>query len=416
MNLTDKKGRTPFFLACKTNNQETAMYLIERVSGEPGNAINKADDRGSTPMREAASNGNVNVIQFLLSKITNPAAAVDAQDERFQQNSLHKAALNGRKAALEFLIEQGGNLLLRDKNNLTPFQLCTKFWTEKQEESVPMEETLCYLIEQKAPPISELDKLLFTAAAKGSVRIMESLIDVGVNTRLENSHGWTPAMFAQHHSQQRIVDLLSKQRKPSGKRPSGWADMGQRIAISDDRQKVRAVGPKFYGKTVVSNHPTPATDSRYYFEVKIGYDETVARDPRVDENLAIGLTTLPAVLNAACLTIDLKIEDREYSFKKSYAWSPIQNLRHAFGGGYLPGPRNTLREKDDVIGCGIDYVRKIVFFTNNGQRLEEKHDFTDISGGLYYPAVSIAGRYIAKANFGNRRFRWQGWKAWSMGY
>lgn len=365
-------------------------------------------------MREAASNGNTNIIQALLSKMNNAAAAINTPDNQYLQSPLHKAALGGRKAVLEVLIEQGGSLSWKDKNNLTPFQLCIKFWTESQEESVPMEETVCFLIEQRAPPASELKTLVFTAAAKGSVKIMEILIDVGVDLKVENTHGWTPVMFAQYHGQQRIVDLLSKQKRPSGKRPSSWADMGQRIAISNDRLQVRPVGPMFYGKTVVANHPIPATDLRYYFEVKIGYDESVTKNPKIDERLVIGLTTLPAVLNAACLTRDWIVEDKEYSFKRSYGWSPIQNVRHAFGEGYLPGPRNIKREKGDVIGCGVDFVRKIVFFTNNGRRFEEEYDFIDIKSAVYYPAVSIEGRYIAKANFGNRSFRWKGWKAWSM--
>lgn len=414
VNLTDEEGRTPLFLACRAHNEETAIFLIQRLHGQPDKEINKSNNNGSTPLREAASQGSVKILRHLLGEI-NSAAAINTSDYKFEQNSLHKAAAKARRAALELLIEQGGDMSLKDKNGLTPFQLCIRSWAEKRDESIPLEETLSFMIKQKAPPSSELASLISTAAAKGSVRVIESLIEVGINPRAEDAHGWTPSMIAQHHGQQRIIDLISKQKTSGGKRPSGWADMGQRIIISEDRLKVRPIGPQYYGKTVVSDHPTPATDARYYFELEIAMDKKATRNPKIDERLVIGVTTLPAILNAACLTRTWDAEEKEYPFKKSYGFSPIQNVLHEFCQGYPSGPRDVKGEIGDVVGCGIDYERKIIFFTNNGKRFEEKYDFTGVSG-RFYPAVSIEGRYIARANFGLKPFRWEGWKAWSMGF
>lgn len=389
------------------------MYLFEKLAGQPESEVNQPDKKGSTPLREAASGGNVRLIRLLLSQATS-SALINAGDTTYQQNALHKAAIKGRHAALEILIERGGDLSLEDKNGLTPFQLCIRFWINTHEESMPLEETLCLLVKQGAPPSSELSNLMFTAAAKGSIKVIESLLDFGIDLNSEDAHGWTPAMMAQHHGQRSIVDLLSKQRKPGGKRPSGWADLGQRIAISADRLAVRPIGPSFYAKTVISDHPIPTTDTKYYFEVEIAYDWTATRNLKIDERLAVGATTYPLVLNAAGLTIPLAIEKKEYPFKRSYAWDPIRNVLRDFRtGGFPSGPNDVQREEGDVIGCGIDYAKKILFFTNNHKRLAEKYDFSNVSGRLY-PAVSIEGRYIAKANFGSRPFRWEGWKAWSM--
>lgn len=412
VNLADGDGRTPLFVACEANNEETTMYLIRALDGQPENQVNKPDRNGSTPLGKAASWGNTDVIRLLLSRIG--PSAVNAGDKRYRQTALHKAAVKGRRAALEVLIEQGGNLSLEDKNKLTPLQLCIRFWIEKQDETVAMEETLTLLIQHRAPPSSALDSLMFTAAAKGSVRVIESLIATGVDPKMEDSHGWTPIMLAEHHDKRRVVDMLSNQRKPGGRRPSSWRDMDQRIEISDDRLEVRCIGPNFYGKTVTTDHPTPATVTRYYFEIEIALNEAAVRNPKINERLVIGATTLPAILNAACLDRTWTAEEKEYSFKKSYGWNTIENSRHEFRHGYHSGPPGGKCKIGDVVGCGIDYNQKILFFTKNGQRVEERYGFTNVSGRLH-PAVSLEGRFIARANFGHKSFKWEGWKAWSTG-
>lgn len=70
--------------------------------------------------------------------------------------------------------------------------------------------------------------------------------------------------------------------------------------------------------------------------------------------------------------------------------------------GHKYGPKYTT---GDVVGCWVDMVNKVVFFTKNGQHLGKAFDAPDESLGPLYPTVGMqsnGGRLTA--NFGNQPF------------
>ncbi|KAF2429352.1 hypothetical protein EJ08DRAFT_650554 [Tothia fuscella] len=59
----------------------------------------------------------------------------------------------------------------------------------------------------------------------------------------------------------------------------------------------------------------------------------------------------------------------------------------------------------DIVGCGVDFEKEIIFFTKNGKRLMNQA-FTGVMGRLF-PTVSSNVKIAVSTNFGRAGFKWE---------
>lgn len=149
----------------------------------------------------------------------------------------------------------------------------------------------------------------------------------------------------------------------------------------------------------VSNHPVPAGVGRYYFEVEIVSASVPDEQKNSDMAYAVGLTSLPAKL-------EKHFPGHHNLGARTWAWHGDDgflfentNTPRLYGGGpYAVG---------SVIGCGVDFVEKTIFYTKNGEKLPTAFEGV---GERLFPVVGVLGKVALKANFGTdqkKPFRWQ---------
>jgi len=347
-NLLDNRERTPLIYACQFNNDEISKSLLEYFVDQPAHEVNRKDFRNRTPLRQAAAHGNTGIVEAIL-QMPDAAASVNLCDSQLGQNSLHKAAHNGHVATLQLLLAHGGDLTITDKRGFTPFDLCLRAWTENKLKSKlelkPLEDTLVFLASQTKEAESQQKKdLLFRAVLKGSSRIVQSLLDGGLNANIKDAYGWTPMMLAEQWHQYTIIDVLRTSSRGDG--PSRWMLSADTMNVSDDGLQARILPWQHNSLTMVSDLPIAATNSRYYFEVEV-------KALFEHSSLSVGVTSLPAKLQ------DGELGNRT-SGSKSCGWRGTDGSlvgRGRTSKGY------TFFGSGDTIGCAVDLKEQTVFYT-----------------------------------------------------
>lgn len=137
--------------------------------------------------------------------------------------------------------------------------------------------------------------------------------------------------------------------------------------------------------SVRTHVPVPLKDS-FYFEVSV--DDGGARG-----NIGVGLCGK-----------DVRLGKMPGWEKNSWGYHGDDGMLFLESGrtGHKYGPKYTT---GDVVGCGVDIVNRLVFFTKNGEHLGKAFDVPLQSPLALYPTVgmqSMGGRLTA--NFGNRPF------------
>ncbi|KAI5467107.1 concanavalin A-like lectin/glucanase domain-containing protein [Mariannaea sp. PMI_226] len=174
--------------------------------------------------------------------------------------------------------------------------------------------------------------------------------------------------------------------------PSRWSkdDQWGGIETQTDGLSVKYVGPKNHNDreheacAIRADHYMPPQCGVYYFEVEI----LSAR--REDATIGIGFATKAAALS------------RPVGWEPE-AWGYHGDDGRCFTGqniGRHYGPRYN---KDDVIGCGVNFRDNSAFFTKNGVKIGTA--FHDIIKEKLYPTISLKkpGEYV-RANFGQTPF------------
>lgn len=397
LNQPDKGLRTPFFHALQGGHIETAQCLLEALSDQPGEEVNKRSRDGRTPFRKAAARGYLKIIEMLLEKI-DAIEAISATDDKLKQNSLHTAAYNGHDQTVKVLLKAGGDLInATDNKGRTPLQLCGQGWVKNKADSA--EATLLFLIESDEAAAARCTDLLFMAATKdNSAKVIERLTAAGADPNVEDEHGWTPLLLAQQNNQTAAIEALSKQGAVSRTKPTKWVSSLDTVSVSEDGVDVVMKGIVSWGASVVSNHPVPAGIERYYFEIEIISASVPTEFKNNDAVYTIGLTTLPAKL-------EKQFPGHPNPGARTWAWHGDDGC--LFDNGYNPrayggGPY----EVGSVIGCGVDFVDKTIFYTKNGEKLPTAFEGV---GGRLFPVVGMLGKIVLKANFGTDKtkpFKW----------
>ncbi|XP_072034493.1 transient receptor potential cation channel subfamily A member 1-like [Amphiura filiformis] len=226
----DNEGNTALHLAVGNRHISVARSLIER--GAPVNC--KKTTNGFTPLHQAAIIGEEPLSQMLIDK----GAETEIHD-REQMTPLHRAALYNRVDTILLLIRQGLFLDSKDEDNFTPL-LCAA-WKGQTEagrsllryganiDAVDKEMKSClhWAVEMQH---LEFAKMLFEhghggdeilewkdrreqtalhyAAEVGNVKVLNLLIENGVNLVVRDGEEKTPLHIASQNGHLECVDAL----------------------------------------------------------------------------------------------------------------------------------------------------------------------------------------------------------------
>ena len=166
---------------------------------------------------------------------------------------------------------------------------------------------------------------------------------------------------------------------------------------------------KSFSHAVTSNLPIDAECGKYYFEVKI--ISTGVRYRR--EEIRIGISPEDVRKKEKSCYGNLmysydSIDGTAYVIRNKYH-KPINCSKKRCGarnpcnnGGLCSGKRKKYGPKfseNDVIGCGIDFIKRTCFFTKNGKYLGVAFRNIDVTSKALWPTVHIPSYGKVKANF-----------------
>lgn len=118
--FTDRRQKTPLYLACSLDRDEIAQLLISKATNE---TINQPDLHGMTPLHWASAFNRVDTLQELMQG----GARVNAVSHRWNTTALHLAAMNGQTDAVQVLLDHGALVEAVDIQGQTPLWLACQY-------------------------------------------------------------------------------------------------------------------------------------------------------------------------------------------------------------------------------------------------------------------------------------------------
>ena len=230
--VTDEKGCTPLYKACGAKTEDCALHLIQYAD----NVTNLGTKIGKTPLRKAAARGHRKVVESIAQKHGGDMAVLTSRDNQ-ERTPLHAAAQYGRKDVVEFLLQQGVPPIAYDKNKQTPLLACFNGWSETR--SKDYEAVCVLLLDAEGQPRPDAG-LLHIAAARGSVPVIELLMNKGADPLAQDEHGWTSIQISQHYRHDEATKLLSTRKAITGFRPTELKNtLPKLLELSEDKLEVK---------------------------------------------------------------------------------------------------------------------------------------------------------------------------------
>ena len=143
--------------------------------------------------------------------------------------------------------------------------------------------------------------------------------------------------------------------------------------------------PDINALSVRAKHPIPLDFNLYYFEIKISNEGGFSIG-----HIGIGLSSENSTIDAMP-----GWEKHTIGYHGDDGWLYNENSK-----GKRFGPTFGLT---DVIGCGVDFMEKTVFFTKNGELVGIVSK--ELANHTWYPMIGIrAWKAVVKINFGQEPF------------
>ncbi len=101
---------------------------------------------------------------------------------------MHWAAKNGRVEVVAYLLEQGADATIKDSDGKTALNLSAMGWLrDKQSQREPL---VLALIDRDSAAAAQDTNLMTNAALRGSIKVIDKLIDAGADPSKQDEHGW----------------------------------------------------------------------------------------------------------------------------------------------------------------------------------------------------------------------------------
>lgn len=202
----NKKGETPFDIACIYRRVEMATFLLKRGDTTfllEADATNQNSDK--TPsLHHACSRGSLELVKMLIKR----GVAIDATDKD-NRTALHIAAREEKHEIVEFLIDNKANINAIDVNKMTPIYFALSAFNMKVVE----------ILIKKGANINircENDNTaLHKAVCILDQSIVKLLLDNGADVKITNSQNESPLDMAKKFQKNgykniEIIEILEK--------------------------------------------------------------------------------------------------------------------------------------------------------------------------------------------------------------
>lgn len=198
VNNSNETGYTPLHIAAGNNNLEMLDILLKA-----GAEIDAANGMKCTALHISLFEQNKEAALFLLDKGANPVAKDD-----FGNTCLHIASGNGDIEILQKMVSLNANINVRSEGGVTPLHYAVSAISTND-----CLATVKFFLDNGAD-IHAVDddgcNVLFNAAYKGNVELLEFLLSKGLDVNVKNKAGMTPVQFAMvGKNQEAVVFLLS---------------------------------------------------------------------------------------------------------------------------------------------------------------------------------------------------------------
>jgi hypothetical protein len=290
--------------------------------------------------------------------------------------ALHLAVGSGKPEITALLLERGADMLSTNSDGHSVLDVAMEFWIPDPSRIEVGKRNVQLLLDQGIPiPRSLGPTILSLGAYFGSPLICHQVVKFdGQLAQVVDRHGWTPLMLAlqnRHHEVARILFPFDKANKSDslvtnrggeyGHRPSGWEQSPTELKTSDNLElelrddcRIKTVAPQ------LSNHPIPFGVSRFYWELRLveGRKTTVG--------IGVSDESQPSRFCHATWYYEPRRMwvYRQHGRVKGRVrdWTRSKMFR-------VPGPKYS---QGDTVGCGVDFVKGVIFFTKNGVLLGKR--------------------------------------------
>ncbi|XP_050390792.1 serine/threonine-protein phosphatase 6 regulatory ankyrin repeat subunit B-like [Patella vulgata] len=200
INLQNKFGETPLYLATESNNEFAVNMLLQTNDS----CVDLADRKGITPLMLAAIENEIRIIQLLHKH----GASVNEQEYR-GRTSLYLAVKNGNNSSVEVLLKmEGCNVNLCDNKGKSPLMLASKYGNLE----------LIELLHKHNVDVNKQDDLgrtsLYLAVQNDYLNAVDILLKIngcdGASVNKQDGRGRTSLNFAKRNGNNSTVDVLLK--------------------------------------------------------------------------------------------------------------------------------------------------------------------------------------------------------------
>lgn len=204
-------GSTSLFMACIQGHHEIVKLLVRE-----GASLDDAWTDGTQAIHCASSEGQLETVRLLLDL----GASIDTRDNRGDL-PLHLACQKGDTEVIKLLVDAGADIEALDGNGFTPLAVtCLDGHVDAMEQLMAAGNGISRIMKSHGVT------LLNSAISKGHTRIINFLIDKGVNVAEPDKEGSHAIIYATTYGHAELVELfIQKGASISVTNEAGWTPL-----------------------------------------------------------------------------------------------------------------------------------------------------------------------------------------------
>ncbi|KAB8303090.1 hypothetical protein EYC80_004543 [Monilinia laxa] len=330
--MTNTEERTSLHIAAYSNNNNKEILELLLKYALPTGNTHPRDRDGKTPLHMAAQNSNVEILEVMLKYVSPGDAGIK---DNSGKTSLTTATLAENVEGIEKLFQSDVDVLALDNNKHTsPWHTIEKDNVKIANLILEKVDLESHLETAKRLKLRGSDERVFNlVVSEENILLIERILQSDNGKGWRDEHGWTLTDVSENcpsSYEKRSVD-------PQWKRPSS---LSITVKCPDDYEEPASIR---------ADHPIPPVEE-FYFEVTI-----------IDEGLE----------NRGKIAVGFGYKSANSNYRSGLGSSP---WRYHGEDGVMFSPQSGSDSygtygKDDIIGCCVDPVKRVAYFTRNGKRL-----------------------------------------------